>query len=92
MKLDMRHPDIMRRTSGGGPLILPGNREGEGARNALEKSNLPNGVKAFLGTLVQSQSRGILARSDTTALEFGKELPENERRWIHAVIMRMMTS
>ena len=73
-------------------LILPGNGEGEAARNALEKSNLPDGVKAFLGTLVKPQRRGLLARSDAATLEFGNELPDAELRWIHAVILRIMTA
>jgi len=72
-------------------LILPGPTAQTDPRKAIEQSGLPPVARSVLGALVRSKTHGIQAHSDKETLEFGAGLPEDELRWIHAVITRMMT-
>lgn len=73
-------------------LVLPKASAETDPQKAIEQSGLPPAARALLGALVRSKTRGIQARSDKETIGFGAGLPEDELRWIHAVITRMMTA
>jgi len=76
-------------------LLLPEESDGGAAvLKALEGKRIPGVLKGALVRFASARRprrRGIIARSDRVTLEFGEGLPDAERRWVYAVIMKMMT-
>ena len=74
-------------------LILPGTSAAAAQEEAIADADMPEAMKSVVTALARSRrgKKGIQARSDKVTVEFGKKLPEEELRWVHAVIMKMMT-
>jgi len=74
-------------------LVLPDMSARDRAAAQIENLEAPAIVKSLARSLAAKAGRrvGIQARSDRATIEFGRELTDEELRWLHAVIMKMMT-
>jgi len=67
----------------------------EEVSKVLDDKRISPALRRYVEGIVRARlarSPCIIARSDRATLKFAEGLPESERRWIHAVVMKMLTA
>jgi hypothetical protein len=74
-------------------LILPHGDAGGDLSQELADSQVPDAMKSIIKTVAKSRfgTQPIEARSDNLTLAFGAGLSTEEQRWIHGVVMKIVT-